>query len=79
MQAATCGWVKTCDVAGGLAQVDGVEGGALPEVVQLLGEAVGDAQPLQVLGGPVLQAAEQRRKAPPRLQRFRVQIACINH
>lgn len=52
-----------------------MEGGALPEVVQLLREAVGDTQPLQVLRRAVLQPAEQRREASPGLQSLRVQVA----
>jgi hypothetical protein len=49
----------TRDVAGRLAQVDGLEGRAPPEAVQLLGQPKGDAQVVQALRGAVCQVDQQ--------------------
>jgi hypothetical protein len=58
----------TCDVAGGLPQVDWAEGRAPPEAVQLLGEPKGHPQVLQPLCGTVRQVDQQRWQPRPRLQ-----------
>lgn len=58
----------TCDVAGGLSQVDWAEGRAPPEAVQLLGEPKGHPQVLQPLCGTVRQVDQQRWQPRPRLQ-----------
>ena len=66
----------TCDFTGCLAQVDGREVGALPEVIELLGEAVGDAQPLQLFRRAIAQPTQQGREALPWLQGLTSQITC---
>ena len=53
----------TCDIAGSLPEVHRKEVGLFPEGEQLLCETVRDAQPLQILWLPLLQALQQGREA----------------
>lgn len=52
----------TSDFTGCLAQVQGHELSPFPKVIQLLGEAIGHSQPLQLLRRAIRQPTEQWRQ-----------------
>lgn len=64
-----------CDVGGCLPKVDGAEGGAPPERVELLREAERHPQVVQALGGAVGQVDQQGGQARPRLELLAQQAA----